>query len=221
MSDYTKELHDPAVESHLDDAHLEDNAASSGILLEKADYETGHSPEVTSLASSAILAEKEDEEDDDHVLVANASKPQATKAHSEKAPTTALPTPTTTSTTTSTALATTEDLNQTMPWKLLYPIASRETILSLLKATAINFMLPFINGVFLGFGEICAHELAFRWGWTNSTHVVNPAGRPRVANVGIRAGGTSASGGRSGIGGLGAYEDEINNKTTSTTTYSY
>ncbi|KAG0014982.1 hypothetical protein BGZ82_001581 [Podila clonocystis] len=221
MSDYTKELHDPAVESHLDDAHLEDNAASSGILLEKADYETGHSPEVTSLDSSAILAEKEDDdEDDDHVLVANASKPQATKAHSEK---TTLPTPTTTtSTSTSTALATTEDLDQTMPWKLLYPIASRETILSLLKATAINFMLPFINGVFLGFGEICAHELAFRWGWTNSAHVVNPAGRPRVANVGIRAGGgVSASGSRSGIGGLGSYEDEINNKTTSTTTYSY
>ncbi|KAG0360546.1 hypothetical protein BG005_010463 [Podila minutissima] len=220
MSDYTKELHDPAVESHLADAHLEDNAASSGILLEKADYETGHSSEVTSLASSAILAEKEDDDEhDDHVLVAT-SKPQAPKAHSEKI---TLPTPTTTtSTSTSTALATTEDLNQTMPWKLLYPVASRETILGLLKATAINFLLPFINGVFLGFGEICAHELAFRWGWTNSAHVVNPAGRPRVANVGIRAGGggVSASGSRSGIGGLRPYEDEINNKTLSAD-YSY
>lgn len=214
MSDYTKELHDPAVETHLDDAHLEDNAASSGILLEKADYETGHSPEVTSLASSAILAD----EDDDHVLVAASKPTQAPKAHSEKTLSTTLPA-TTPITTTSTALATTEDLNQTMPWKLLYPIASRETILALLKATAINFMLPFINGVFLGFGEICAHELAFRWGWTNSTHVVNVAGRssPRVANVGVRAGGV-ASGSRSGIGGLDAYEEE-SNKTT--TTYSH
>ena len=39
------------------------------------------------------------------------------------------------------------------------------TILSLLRSTAINLILPFINGVMLGFGEIFAHELAFRWGW--------------------------------------------------------
>ena len=39
------------------------------------------------------------------------------------------------------------------------------TILSLLRTTAINLILPFINGVMLGFGEIFAHELAFRWGW--------------------------------------------------------
>jgi hypothetical protein len=39
------------------------------------------------------------------------------------------------------------------------------TLLSLLRTTAINLVLPFINGVMLGFGEIFAHELAFRWGW--------------------------------------------------------
>jgi hypothetical protein len=39
------------------------------------------------------------------------------------------------------------------------------TLLSLLRTTAINLILPFINGVMLGFGEIFAHELAFRWGW--------------------------------------------------------
>jgi Outer membrane protein TOM13 len=39
------------------------------------------------------------------------------------------------------------------------------TFLSLLRTTAINLILPFINGVMLGFGEIFAHELAFRWGW--------------------------------------------------------
>ncbi|RHZ64235.1 hypothetical protein Glove_326g127 [Diversispora epigaea] len=28
-----------------------------------------------------------------------------------------------------------------------------------------NFLFPFINGVMLGFGEICANEIAFRMGW--------------------------------------------------------
>lgn len=39
------------------------------------------------------------------------------------------------------------------------------TILSLLRTAAINLILPFINGVMLGFGEIFAHEVAFWWGW--------------------------------------------------------
>jgi hypothetical protein len=39
------------------------------------------------------------------------------------------------------------------------------TFLAILRTTAINLILPFINGVMLGFGEIFAHELAFRWGW--------------------------------------------------------
>ena len=39
------------------------------------------------------------------------------------------------------------------------------TLLSLLRTAAINLILPFINGVMLGFGEIFAHEVAFRWGW--------------------------------------------------------
>lgn len=29
----------------------------------------------------------------------------------------------------------------------------------------INLVLPFVNGMMLGFGEIFAHELMFRWGW--------------------------------------------------------
>ncbi|KAI8578873.1 hypothetical protein K450DRAFT_244913 [Umbelopsis ramanniana AG] len=39
------------------------------------------------------------------------------------------------------------------------------TLIFVLKSTAINFILPFINGVMLGFGEIAANELAFRFGW--------------------------------------------------------
>jgi hypothetical protein len=42
------------------------------------------------------------------------------------------------------------------------------TFLSLLRTTAINLVLPFINGVMLGFGEIFAHELAFQWGWRSA-----------------------------------------------------
>ncbi|RIB18645.1 outer membrane protein TOM13-domain-containing protein [Gigaspora rosea] len=36
---------------------------------------------------------------------------------------------------------------------------------SILRTFAFNFFFPFINGVMLGFGEICANELAFRMGW--------------------------------------------------------
>lgn len=39
------------------------------------------------------------------------------------------------------------------------------TIWSLLRGTAINLLLPFINGMMLGFGELFAHEAAFRLGW--------------------------------------------------------
>lgn len=43
------------------------------------------------------------------------------------------------------------------------------TLIYVLKSTAINFLLPFINGVMLGFGEIAANELAFRFGWFGLT----------------------------------------------------
>jgi hypothetical protein len=39
------------------------------------------------------------------------------------------------------------------------------TAITLLRTAAINLVLPFINGLMLGFGELFAHELAFRWGW--------------------------------------------------------
>lgn len=39
------------------------------------------------------------------------------------------------------------------------------TIQKLLRTAAINLVLPFINGLMLGFGELFAHEIAFRWGW--------------------------------------------------------
>ncbi len=35
----------------------------------------------------------------------------------------------------------------------------------LLRGATINLLLPFINGLMLGFGELFAHEAAFRLGW--------------------------------------------------------
>lgn len=42
---------------------------------------------------------------------------------------------------------------------------SPPTIWGLLRGAAINLLLPFVNGLMLGFGELFAHEAAFRLGW--------------------------------------------------------
>lgn len=39
------------------------------------------------------------------------------------------------------------------------------TVISVVRTVAINLILPFINGLMLGFGELFAHEIAFRLGW--------------------------------------------------------
>ncbi|TDZ19526.1 Mitochondrial import protein 1 [Colletotrichum sidae] len=44
------------------------------------------------------------------------------------------------------------------------------TLWGLVRGAAINLFLPFINGMMLGFGELFAHEAAFRLGW-NGTKV--------------------------------------------------
>ena len=44
-------------------------------------------------------------------------------------------------------------------------IYSPPTIWGLLRGAAINLLLPFVNGLMLGFGELFAHEAAFRLGW--------------------------------------------------------
>ncbi|KAF9583461.1 Mitochondrial inner membrane protein oxa1 [Lunasporangiospora selenospora] len=230
MSNHPQESRDPPTAAHLGDAPEEDNAAGSTILLQRNDYESSpgpSSPEVTSLHSSAIFDHPSDEGECEKSLPLVPATLEATpgafpgsKAAPTKKPVSALTT--TAPISTSTALIPAQDLNQTMPWKLFYPIASRETILWFAKATAINFVLPFINGVFLGFGEICAHELTFRWGWTNSAHVVTVPGRKpgqsaNAGGVGLSAAGSNVSstpspagyaGSRSGIGGLGAYEND-------------
>ena len=42
---------------------------------------------------------------------------------------------------------------------------SPPTIWGLLRGAGINLLLPFVNGLMLGFGELLAHEAAFRLGW--------------------------------------------------------
>jgi YidC/Oxa1 family membrane protein insertase len=42
------------------------------------------------------------------------------------------------------------------------------TLWGLFRGAAINLFLPFINGLMLGFGELFAHELAFRLGWSGT-----------------------------------------------------
>ncbi|KAJ4148485.1 hypothetical protein LMH87_002951 [Akanthomyces muscarius] len=56
------------------------------------------------------------------------------------------------------------------------------TIWSLLRGTAINILLPFINGMMLGFGELFAHEAAFRLGWGGTK--VFPLTRRRAHAIG-------------------------------------
>lgn len=51
------------------------------------------------------------------------------------------------------------------------------TFWGLLRSAAINLVLPFINGLMLGFGELFAHEIAFKLGWGGTK--VLPFGRNR------------------------------------------
>lgn len=44
----------------------------------------------------------------------------------------------------------------------------RPTMWSMLRTVAINLLLPFVNGMMLGFGELFAHEAAFRLGWSGT-----------------------------------------------------
>ncbi|KAI1646711.1 mitochondrial import protein [Daldinia loculata] len=56
------------------------------------------------------------------------------------------------------------------------------TVWSMLRGVAINLLLPFINGMMLGFGELFAHEAAFRLGWGGTR--VFPLSRRRAHPIG-------------------------------------
>ncbi|KAL8781946.1 MAG: hypothetical protein Q9213_005785 [Squamulea squamosa] len=52
---------------------------------------------------------------------------------------------------------------------------SPPTFWGLLRGAAINLLLPFVNGLMLGLGELLAHEAAFRLGWSGTK--IFPTGR--------------------------------------------
>ncbi|KAI1505832.1 TOM13-domain-containing protein [Biscogniauxia marginata] len=56
------------------------------------------------------------------------------------------------------------------------------TVWSMIRGATINLLLPFINGMMLGFGELFAHEAAFRLGWGGTR--VFPISRRRVHPIG-------------------------------------
>lgn len=39
---------------------------------------------------------------------------------------------------------------------------------AIIRKSAINLVLPFINGMMLGFGEILAHEIGFKYRWAGA-----------------------------------------------------
>ncbi|KAF9874948.1 mitochondrial outer membrane [Colletotrichum karsti] len=56
------------------------------------------------------------------------------------------------------------------------------TLWGVVRGVAINLLLPFINGMMLGFGELFAHEAAFRLGWGGTK--VFPLSRRRAHPIG-------------------------------------
>ncbi|KAH9875914.1 hypothetical protein IAQ61_003379 [Plenodomus lingam] len=64
------------------------------------------------------------------------------------------------------------------------------TLWSLLRGAAINLLLPFVNGLMLGFGELVANEAAFRLGWSGTkifpSHRTSSTPRPAGPGVEIR-----------------------------------
>jgi len=62
---------------------------------------------------------------------------------------------------------------------------SPPTVWGLLRGAAINLLLPFINGLMLGFGELFAHEMAFRLGWSNTKIFPNWRSSTRRAGPGV------------------------------------
>ncbi|KAF2626606.1 TOM13-domain-containing protein [Macroventuria anomochaeta] len=59
---------------------------------------------------------------------------------------------------------------------------SPPTLWGLIRGAAINLLLPFVNGLMLGFGELVANEAAFRLGWSGTK--IFPAGRSDSRRVG-------------------------------------
>ncbi|KAI0017132.1 TOM13-domain-containing protein [Xylariomycetidae sp. FL0641] len=77
-----------------------------------------------------------------------------------------------------------EDVTDSPPSSSSPPVVLYKppTVWSMVRGAAINLFLPFINGMMLGFGELFAHEAAFRLGWGGTR--VFPLSRRRVHPIG-------------------------------------
>ncbi|KAI1407205.1 TOM13-domain-containing protein [Hypoxylon sp. FL1857] len=77
-----------------------------------------------------------------------------------------------------------EDISTSPPSSSSPPIVLYKppTVWSMIRGAAINLLLPFINGMMLGFGELFAHEAAFRLGWGGTR--VFPISRQRTHPIG-------------------------------------
>ncbi|KAI5857487.1 TOM13-domain-containing protein [Durotheca rogersii] len=77
-----------------------------------------------------------------------------------------------------------EDVSTSPPSSSSPPLVlyKAPTAWSLIRGAAINLLLPFINGMMLGFGELFAHEAAFRLGWGGTR--VFPLSRRRAHPIG-------------------------------------
>ncbi|KAI5918843.1 TOM13-domain-containing protein [Camillea tinctor] len=75
-------------------------------------------------------------------------------------------------------LSTSPESSSSPPLVLYQP----PTVWSMIRGATINLLLPFINGMMLGFGELFAHEAAFRLGWGGTK--VFPISRRRVHPIG-------------------------------------
>jgi len=62
---------------------------------------------------------------------------------------------------------------------------SPPTLWGLLRGAAINLILPFVNGLMLGFGELVANEAAYRLGWSGTKIFPTRRGESRRVGPGV------------------------------------
>ncbi|KAF9648947.1 hypothetical protein BDM02DRAFT_2013711 [Thelephora ganbajun] len=66
-------------------------------------------------------------------------------------------------------------------------LSTKTRVIALLGSLTINLFLPFVNGVMMGFGEIFAENVLWKWfGWTKSRNSRIDRGTGSVGNVGLR-----------------------------------
>ena len=66
-------------------------------------------------------------------------------------------------------------------------LSTKTRVIALMGSLTINLLLPFINGVMMGFGEIFAENVLWkRFGWTKSRNSRINRGTGNVADVGLR-----------------------------------